>query len=91
MERRFHQVMQEKKQLVINLLAFLFVFYFSLPFSLAVFPTFMNKKIFDTGFTWAWLYAFLQIPLTWILGWIYYRKAKRLDQFVEQLKQEAEL
>ncbi|MBP1970562.1 uncharacterized membrane protein (DUF485 family) [Virgibacillus natechei] len=87
MENLFHQLMKKRRRLLIKLLTFLIIFYFALPLTLTFFPYQMNRAIPFVGISWGWLYAFAQIPMTWILGWIYYRNAKDFDRFIEQIKQ----
>ncbi|WP_407058260.1 DUF485 domain-containing protein [Tigheibacillus jepli] len=37
--------------------------------------------------SWAWLYAFLQIPMTWVLVFVYYSVMKRFDRLLKKLVQ----
>ncbi|WP_284139612.1 MULTISPECIES: DUF485 domain-containing protein [unclassified Virgibacillus] len=82
------KLIDKKKRFVLPMLVFLFAFYFMLPLSLAFFPDVMNSSSVVFQITWGWLYAFLQIPMTWIVGWLYCRNAKQLDQWIEERKQE---
>lgn len=84
MEEKYIQLMHEKKKFLIYALSFSFVFYFMLPIALTLFPNLMNQISFIPGITWAWLYAFLQIIMIWILGWLYHQKAKRIDRTLER-------
>lgn len=86
MGEKYIQLMREKKIFLIRALSFSFVFYFMLPITLTLFPKVMNQISFIPGMTWAWLYAFLQIVMIWILGWLYHQKAKRIDRTLERMK-----
>ncbi|OZU87557.1 hypothetical protein CIL03_15810 [Virgibacillus indicus] len=88
MDDKFQKLMQEKKRFLIPALIFLLVFYFMLPLSLIFLPEAMNGTSFVAGITWGWLYAFLQLPMTWIMVWAYHIKSKRFDRLVEEIKQE---
>ncbi|MEC5425680.1 DUF485 domain-containing protein [Virgibacillus sp. C22-A2] len=84
----FDQLVHEKKRFLFPVIVFLFVFYFTLPFTLAFFPEQMSMPAPYTAIPWAWIYAFGQFIMTWLLGWMYWRKAKRFDQLIDQMKQE---
>ncbi|NBJ69088.1 DUF485 domain-containing protein [Roseburia sp. 1XD42-34] len=86
---QYEMLIKRKKRFLLQMLVFLLAFYFMLPLSLALFPDFMNSTSILFEFTWGWLYAFLQIPMTWVLGWLYCRKAKQFDRYKNKLKQEA--
>lgn len=87
MEEQIRILMERKKKFLINSLIFLFVFYFGLPFSLTFFPEWMNRSTYFNGLTWGWIFAFAQIPMTWILGSVYAHKANDLDRLQEEMKQ----
>lgn len=86
MDEKYIQLMREKKIFLIRALSFSFVFYFMLPITLTLFPKAMNQISIIPGMTWAWLYAFLQITMIWILGWLYHQKAKKIDQTLERME-----
>lgn len=78
---------QERRLFVLWISVLAIIFYLALPLSLAVIPHTMNKSTLF-GLSWAWVYAFLQILMTWLIGWIYWVKAKQLDMLVERMRQE---
>ncbi|MGM8213251.1 DUF485 domain-containing protein [Virgibacillus sp. W0430] len=86
MNNLFQQFRQEKKKVNIIAIFILLFFYCSLPTVLTLFPVTMNKASPLFGMTWSWLYAFIQIGMTWILGSFYWRKAKQLDRIAERLR-----
>lgn len=79
---------KERRLFLIWLTILSIIFYLSLPIALAIIPEWMNTSPIGS-ITWAWIYAFLQVIMTWIIGWIYWTKAKQLDKLVAQIKQEA--
>ncbi|WP_337019890.1 DUF485 domain-containing protein [Oceanobacillus massiliensis] len=87
MEEHIWRLIYEKKRMMTLSLGLVFLFYFLLPLSLIFFPDVMNRISFIQGMSWAWLYGFLQIPMTWMMGWIYHVKAKIFDRKVEEIKQ----
>lgn len=88
MERLFYQLLKEKRRFLFSVIPFLIIFYFSLPLTIAFFPDQMNNSPPFINLPWSWLYAFAQFLVTWLLGLVYWQKAKRYDQLVEQMKQE---
>lgn len=90
MDKDYTQLMREKKRFIVFTLSFAFLFYFMLPITLIFFPGAMNQSSFITGITWAWLYAFFQILMIWILGFFYHLKAKKIDRILENMAQEEE-
>ncbi len=90
MDKTYIQLMREKKRFIVITLSFAFLFYFMLPIGLIFFPDAMNQSSFITGVTWAWLYAFLQILMIWILSFFYHLKAKKIDRILENMTQEEE-
>ncbi|MDY0395850.1 DUF485 domain-containing protein [Virgibacillus halophilus] len=47
----------------------------------------MNSPSSLMHITWGWLYAAVQIPLTWLLAGIYYYKMKQFDRRMKELRQ----
>lgn len=88
MESLFRQFVQEKKRFLLPAIVFLFVFYFSLPLTLAFFPQQMSATLPFINLSWGWLYAFAQFIMTWLLCWMYWHKAKHFDQLVERMQEE---
>lgn len=89
-EHSFHQLMRVKKRFILPALLFLMLFYFCLPLTIWLFPKWMNETPAFVLVPWGWLYAFSQLFMTWLLGWLYWRKAKRFDRLVAQMKQGTE-
>ncbi|WP_042149797.1 DUF485 domain-containing protein [Paucisalibacillus sp. EB02] len=88
MDERVLHLIQSKKRILVPTIILVLLFYFMLPLSLIFFPDAMNQTSFIPGVTWAWAYGFLQIPMTWLIGWIYHIKATTFDQQIEKIKRE---
>lgn len=68
----------------ITLLSISLLFYFLLPLSLIFIPDVMNQPSFFYKMPRAWLYAILQIPMTWVFVGIYHILAKRLERLMRK-------
>lgn len=87
MDDAFQELARRKRKLLVPMMMAFFVFYFGLPFSLAFFHDVMNRPSPVMHITWGWLYAFAQIPFTWILVGIYYHKMKKFDSQLKEVVQ----
>jgi uncharacterized membrane protein (DUF485 family) len=83
----FKELLRKKKGFIIPATIFFFVFYFGLPV-LAGFTTVLNGYAIG-AITWAYVYAFAQFAMTWILMHIYVSRANRWDDLVDRARQEA--
>ena len=84
----FKELVRSKKAFIVPATIFFFVFYFGLPV-LAAFTTVLNVKVLGP-LTLAYVYAFAQFAMTWILMHIYVSRANRWDDLVERARREAE-
>ncbi|MBV7507100.1 DUF485 domain-containing protein [Bacillus sp. sid0103] len=82
----FQTLLSEKKKFIIPVTIFFFCFYFALPL-LTSYSTVLNHK-FIGNITWAWVFAFLQFVMTWVLCMIYSKKAERFDELATKVIQE---
>jgi uncharacterized membrane protein (DUF485 family) len=83
----FKELVRRKKAFIVPATIFFFVFYFGLPV-LAGFTTVLNGEVIGS-ITWAYLYAFAQFAMTWILMHLYVSRANRWDDLVDQARHEA--
>ena len=83
----FKSLLSAKKKFIVPNVIFFFIFYITLPISTAYF-TFLNEKAIG-ALNWAYVFAFAQFAMTWILCMTYTKKANKFDQQVEQIKQQA--
>lgn len=79
--------MRKKRAFIIPATIFFLVFYFTLPV-LAAFTTVLNGKVIG-AINWAYIYAFAQFVMTWVLSHMYLSKANQFDELIEQAKREA--
>ena len=83
----FQELTRKKKAFIIPATIFFLVFYFGLPV-LAGFTTVLNGNAIG-AVTWAYVYAFAQFAMTWILMHLYVSRANRWDDLVDRARQEA--
>ncbi|MEH6908318.1 DUF485 domain-containing protein [Neobacillus drentensis] len=82
----FQTLLSEKKKFIVPITIFFFCFYFALPV-LTSYTTVLNHK-FIGSITWAWVFAFLQFVMTWVLCMLYSKKAARFDDLANKVIQE---
>jgi uncharacterized membrane protein (DUF485 family) len=83
----FHELMRRKKAFIIPATIFFIVFYFGLPV-LAAYTTVLNFTVVG-AVTGAYVYAFAQFAMTWILMHLYVSRANRWDGVIDRARQEA--
>ena len=83
----FKELVRKRKSFIIPATIFFFVFYFGLPV-LAGFTTVLDGYAIG-AITWAYVYAFAQFAMTWILMHMYVSRANRWDDLVDRARQEA--
>lgn len=81
----FQTLLSEKKKFIIPTTIFFFCFYFALPI-LTSYSTILNHK-FIGSITWAWVFAFLQFIMTWVLCMLYSKKAAKFDELANQVQE----
>jgi uncharacterized membrane protein (DUF485 family) len=77
----FKQLLKAKRKFILPMSLFFLCFYIALPL-MTSYSTVLNKKAIG-DITWAWLFAFAQFIMTWVLCIIYNRKAESFDQMTE--------
>ncbi len=83
----FKELIRSKRAFIIPATIFFFVFYFGLVF-LAAFTTVLNVKVLGP-LSLAYVYAFAQFAMTWILMHVYVSRANKWDQMVDRARHEA--
>jgi len=83
----FRELVRKKRAFIIPSVVFFFVFYFTLPV-LTAYTTVLNGKVIGS-INWAYLYAFAQFAMTWILCHLYMNKAAKYDELVAKVKNES--
>lgn len=82
----FQQLMREKRGFILPFSLFFLAFYFTLPI-LTSYSTVLNTPAFGS-ISWAWVFAFAQFIMTWVLCMLYSKRAAHFDEIVEKMKQE---
>ena len=83
----FKELVRSKKAFIIPATIFFLVFYFGLPF-LTAFTTVLDVKVIG-AINLAYLYAFAQFAMTWILMHLYVSQANKWDDLVNRARHEA--
>jgi uncharacterized membrane protein (DUF485 family) len=83
----FKELRRSKKAFIVPATIFFFVFYFTLVF-LTAFTTVLSAKAFGP-ISWAYIYAFAQFPMTWILCHMYLSRANKWDELVDRARLQA--
>jgi uncharacterized membrane protein (DUF485 family) len=83
----FHELMRRKKAFIIPATIFFIAFYFGLPV-LAAFTTVLNFNVVG-AITGAYVYAFAQFAMTWILMHLYVSRANKWDGVIDRARHEA--
>ena len=86
--KRFRLLMNRKKRFILPYSIFFLVFYFTLPL-MTSYSNILNESAFGP-ISWAWVFAFAQFIMTWVMCWLYARKAVEFDAICEQVIAEAE-
>jgi uncharacterized membrane protein (DUF485 family) len=73
----FQELVHKRRSFVLPVLAFVFVWYFGFIALAGYAPDFMGERLID-GFTVGYALALSQFIMTWVLGWLYLRKADRV-------------
>jgi uncharacterized membrane protein (DUF485 family) len=83
----FKELMRTKKAFIIPATIFFIVFYFGLPV-LAAYTTILNFPVIG-AITGAYVYAFAQFAMTWILMHLYVSQANKWDGLIDRARHEA--
>jgi uncharacterized membrane protein (DUF485 family) len=79
----FQNLLRSKKSFIVSSVIFFMVFYFTLPVLTSYF-TVLNEKAIGS-LNWAYLFAFAQFFMTWVLCLIYVKRAGAFDAQVKQV------
>ena len=83
----FKELVKRKRAFIIPATIFFLIFYFGLVF-LGAFTTVLNVKVAGP-LTLAYVYAFAQFAMTWIIMHLYVSRANKWDDLVERARVEA--
>ncbi len=83
----FKELVRKRKAFILPATIFFLVFYFGLPF-LTAFTTVLDANVIG-AINLAYIYAFAQFVMTWVLMHIYVSRANRWDDLVDRARREA--
>ena len=85
----FQELTSRRRSFVVPVLAFVFVWYFGFIALAGYAPDFMGERLVE-GFTVGYALALSQFVMTWVLGWLYLRKADTVfDPLAEKAAERA--
>jgi uncharacterized membrane protein (DUF485 family) len=73
----FRELVRRKKAFVIPATLFFMAWYFGFVFLCGYAPDFMGREFIADGMTVGYALALSQFLMTWVLGWMYLRRANR--------------
>jgi uncharacterized membrane protein (DUF485 family) len=86
----FRELVKRKKAFVIPATLFFLVWYFGFIILAGYAPEFMGREFITDGLTVGYALALTQFVMTWVLGWMYLRKADReFDPLAEHAREAA--
>ena len=87
----FRELIKRKKAFVIPATIFFLAWYFGFIILAGYAPDFMGEEFITDGLTVGYVLALSQFVMTWVLGWLYLRKADRQFDPLAQRAREAAL
>ncbi|MFD0693751.1 DUF485 domain-containing protein [Paenibacillus sp. GCM10027628] len=86
---QFQTLLKKKRQFIVPWTVFFLAFYFLLPI-LTSYTKFLNHAAIGPV-SWAWVFAFAQFIMTWVLCTLYQKKAKKFDELVASIRKNMKL
>jgi len=83
----FQEFARRRKAFIIPATIFFLAFYFGLPF-LTAFTTVLDARVIG-AINLAYVYAFAQFAMTWIVMHLYVNRANKWDRLVEEAREQA--
>ncbi len=83
----FKELVRRKRAFLIPTVVFVLLFFIMLPV-LSIFTDVLDGKVIG-AISWAYLYAFAQFFLAWIVTFFYWREASRFDELAREAREEA--
>ena len=83
---KFQELLKAKKSFLAPMTAFFLAYYFTLPI-LTSYTDVLNRPAFG-AITWAWVFAFSQFIMTWVLCGIYTSRAAKFDAMAQAVTRE---
>lgn len=82
----FKELVSRKRAFLVPTVIFVLLFFIMLPI-LSIFIDVLDGKVIG-AISWAYLYAFAQFFLAWIVTFLYWRKANRWDELARKAREE---
>ena len=82
----FKELVSRKRAFLVPTVIFVLLFFIMLPI-LSIFTDVLDGKVIG-AISWAYLYAFAQFFLAWIVTFLYWRKANRWDELARKAREE---
>jgi uncharacterized membrane protein (DUF485 family) len=83
---KFKALIARKKSFIIPVCVFFFVFYFTLPVMTSQSQV-LNRHAVGS-ISWAWIFAFAQFIMTWVLCGLYSKRAAEFDKLAAEINEE---
>jgi uncharacterized membrane protein (DUF485 family) len=83
----FKELVRRKRAFLIPTVVFVLLFFIMLPI-LSIFTDVLDGKVIG-AISWAYLYAFAQFFLAWIVTFLYWREAGRFDELARKAREQA--
>jgi uncharacterized membrane protein (DUF485 family) len=74
----FRELISKKRAFVVPATVFFLVWYFGFIVLAGYAPDFMGREFITDGLTVGYVLALTQFVMTWVLGWLYLRRADRV-------------
>jgi uncharacterized membrane protein (DUF485 family) len=82
----FKELVRRKRAFLVPTVVFVLFFFIMLPV-LSIFTDVLDGKVIG-AISWAYLYAFAQFFLAWIVTFLYWREAGRFDELARKARKE---
>ena len=83
----FKELVRRKRAFLVPTVVFVLLFFIMLPI-ISIFTDVLDGKVIG-AISWAYLYAFAQFFLAWIVTFLYWRVAGRFDELATRVRKEA--
>ena len=83
----FKELVRRKRAFLVPTVVFVLLFFIMLPI-LSIFTDVLDGKVIG-AISWAYLYAFAQFFLAWIVTFLYWGEASRFDELARKAREEA--
>ncbi|MED4116288.1 DUF485 domain-containing protein [Priestia megaterium] len=84
---KFNELLVARKKFTVSLTVFFICFALLLPI-LAFYTDILNQSAIGP-ISWAWVFAFAQFVMTWIICQLYVKKATKFDEMARKVLEEA--